>query len=148
MRGALSRAILSHGQVFFTLPKSGKPPKMSDRNPTPQDEKLDALLETMAENTATLIDVQQQAAATSASVKDARNYIQTVARQMSWDANGKAIAAVMTKALEKDHTSLHAAARAAQEMQRQAAQIARTAEIASSSQKRRAGHSTVLQAAS
>jgi len=39
------------------------------------DEKLDALLEAMAENTTTLIDVQKQSAATSASTKDAsRNY--------------------------------------------------------------------------
>lgn len=80
------------------------------------DEKLDALLEAMAENTTTLIDVQKQSASTSASVKDARNYIQTVARQTSWEANGKAIAAVLTTALEKDHDALHAASRAAQEM--------------------------------
>tara|TARA_R110002049_G_scaffold75336_3_gene193866 strand:+ start:1113 stop:1700 length:588 start_codon:yes stop_codon:yes gene_type:complete len=80
------------------------------------DQKLDALLEAVAENTTTLIDVQQQAAATSASSKDARNYIQTVARQTSWETNGKVIASVLTTALEKDHTALHAASRAAQEM--------------------------------
>ncbi|MCF7779004.1 hypothetical protein GLP59_15365 [Sulfitobacter sp. M220] len=65
------------------------------------DQKLDALLEAVAENTTTLIDVQQQAAATSASSKDARNYIQTVARQTSWETNGKVIASVLTAALEK-----------------------------------------------
>jgi len=80
------------------------------------DEKLDALLEAMAENTTTLIDVQKQSAATSASTKDARTYVQTIAKQTSWEANGKAIAAVLTAALEKDHNALHAASRAAQEM--------------------------------
>jgi hypothetical protein len=58
------------------------------------DEKLDALLEAMAENTTTLIDVQKQSAATSASTKDARTYVQTIAKQTSWETNGKAIAAV------------------------------------------------------
>jgi hypothetical protein len=80
------------------------------------DEKLDALLEAVAENTTTLIDVQQQAAATSASTKDARTYVQKIAKQTSWETNSKAIAATMTAALEKDHTALHAASRAAQEM--------------------------------
>jgi len=75
------------------------------------DEKLDVLLEVVAENTTTLIKVEEQSAATSASVKDARQYIQTVARQTSWETNGKAIAAVLTKALEKDHEALHAASR-------------------------------------
>jgi len=81
------------------------------------DEKLDALLEAVAENTTTLIDVQQQAAATSASTKDARTYVQKIAKQTSWEINSRAIAATMTAALEKDHTALHAASRAAQEMQ-------------------------------
>jgi hypothetical protein len=81
------------------------------------DEKLDALLEAVAENTTTLIDVQQQAAATSASTKDARTYVQKIAKQTSWETNSRAIAATMTAALEKDHTALHAASRAAQEMQ-------------------------------
>ncbi|MGB1265617.1 MAG: hypothetical protein ACPG6L_07790 [Nereida ignava] len=80
------------------------------------DQKLDALLEAVAENTTTLIDVQQQAGATSASTKDARTYVQTIARQTSWETNGKAIAAVLTKALEKDHDALHAASKAAREM--------------------------------
>jgi hypothetical protein len=80
------------------------------------DKKLDALLEAMAENTTTLIDVQKQSAATSASTKDARTYVQTIAKQTDWTKNGRAIAAVLTTALEKDHTALHAASRAAQEM--------------------------------
>ena len=80
------------------------------------DEKLDALLEAMAENTTTLIDVQKQSAATSASTKDARTYVQTIAKQTSWETNGKAIAAVLTTALEKDHDALQAASRAAIEM--------------------------------
>ena len=80
------------------------------------DEKLDALLEAMAENTTTLIDVQKQSAATSASTKDARTYVQTIAKQTDWTKNGRAIAAVLTTALEKDHDALQAASRAAIEM--------------------------------
>ena len=68
------------------------------------------------ENTTTLIDVQKQSAATSASTKDARTYVQTIAKQTSWETNGKAIAAVLTTALEKDHDALQAASRAAIEM--------------------------------
>ncbi|MGB3472586.1 MAG: hypothetical protein WBA51_17360, partial [Erythrobacter sp.] len=96
--------------------------------------KLDALLEAVAENTTTLIDVQQQAAATSASTKDARNYIQTVARQTSWETNGKVIASVLTTALEKDHTALHAASRAAQEMRGLSVELTRKADRAAETQ--------------
>lgn len=99
------------------------------------DEKLDALLEAMAENTTTLIDVQKQSAATSASTKDARTYVQTIAKQTSWEVNGKVIAAVLSKALEKDHTALHAAARAAQEMRSLSVEITHRANMAAESQK-------------
>ncbi|MCF7778990.1 hypothetical protein GLP59_15280 [Sulfitobacter sp. M220] len=98
------------------------------------DQKLDALLEAVAENTTTLIDVQQQAAATSASSKDARNYIQTVARQTSWETNGKVIASVLTAALEKDHTALHAASRAAQEMRGLSVELTRKTDRAAETQ--------------
>jgi len=98
------------------------------------DEKLDALLEAMAENTTTLIKVEEQSAATSASVKDARQYIQTVARQTSWETNGKAIAAVLTKALEKDHEALHAASKAAQEMRGLSVELTRKTDRAAETQ--------------
>ena len=98
------------------------------------DEKLDALLEAVAENTTTLIDVQQQAAATSASTKDARTYVQKIAKQTSWETNGKAIAAVLTTALEKDHTALHAASRAAQEMRGLSVELTRKADRAAETQ--------------
>jgi len=98
------------------------------------DEKLDALLEAMAENTTTLIDVQKQSAATSASTKDARTYVQTIAKQTSWETNGRAIAAVLTAALEKDHTALHAASRAAQEMRGLSVELTRKADRAAEAQ--------------
>jgi type VI protein secretion system component VasK len=98
------------------------------------DEKLDVLLEVVAENTTTLIKVEEQSAATSASVKDARQYIQTVARQTSWETNGKAIAAVLTKALEKDHEALHAASRAAQEMRGLSVELTRKTDRAAETQ--------------
>jgi len=98
------------------------------------DEKLDALLEAVAENTTTLIDVQQQAAATSASTKDARTYVQKIAKQTSWETNSRAIAATMTAALEKDHTALHAASRAAQEMRGLSVELTRKADRAAETQ--------------
>ena len=98
------------------------------------DQKLDALLEAVAENTTTLIDVQKQAAATSASTKDARTYVQTIAKQTSWETNGKAIAAILTTALEKDHTALHAASRAAQEMRGLSVELTRKTDRAAETQ--------------
>ena len=98
------------------------------------DEKLDALLEAMAENTTTLIDVQKQAASTSASTKDARTYVQTIAKQTDWTKNGRAIAAVLTTALEKDHTALHAASRAAQEMRGLSVELTRKTDRAAEAQ--------------
>jgi len=67
--------------------------------PTPQDEMLEALVSVTAENTTTLIDVQRQAAATAASVKDARTYMATVVKNTDWETNGKKIAAILDKAL-------------------------------------------------
>jgi hypothetical protein len=98
------------------------------------DEKLDALLEAMAENTTTLIDVQKQSAATSASTKDARTYVQTIAKQTDWTKNGRAIAAVLTTALEKDHDALHAASRAAQEMRGLSVELTRKTDRAAETQ--------------
>ena len=101
---------------------------------TPQDEKLDALVFATAENTTTLIDVQKQAASTSASVKDARTYVQTIARQTSWKTNGEAIAAILTAALEEDHEALHAASRAAKEMRGLSVELTRKADRAAETQ--------------
>ena len=98
------------------------------------DEKLDALLEAMAENTTTLIDVQKQSAATSASTKDARTYVQSIANQTSWETNGEVIASVLTTALEKDHTALHAASRAAQEMRGLSVELTRKTDRAAETQ--------------
>jgi hypothetical protein len=69
-----------------------------------------------AENTTTLIDVQHQAAATAASVKDARTYMATVVKNTDWEANGKKIAAILNGALQNDQAALHAAAEAAHDM--------------------------------
>lgn len=99
------------------------------------DQKLDALLEAMAENTTTLIDVQKQSAATSASAKDSRTYVQNIAKQTDWATNGKVIASVLTAAMEKDHTALHAASKAAQEMRSMSVEIAHRANVAAESQK-------------
>ena len=98
------------------------------------DEKLDALLEAMAENTTTLIDVQKQSAATSASTKDARTYVQTIAKQTNWEINGKVIAAILSEALEKDHTALHAASRAAKEMRGLSVELTRKTDRAAETQ--------------
>lgn len=108
---------------------------MNIPNRTPEEEKLDALLEAVTENTTTLIDVQKQAASTSASAKDSRTYVQNIANQTNWATNGKAIAAVLTKALEKDHEALHAASRAAQEMRGLSVELTRKTDRAAETQK-------------
>lgn len=108
---------------------------MNDQTPSLQDEKLDAVLETVAENTTTLFDVQKQAAATSASVKDARTYVQTIAKQTDWANNGKVIATILTTALEKDHTALHASAKAAREMRSLSVELTHKANVAAEAQR-------------
>ncbi|MFG6650962.1 hypothetical protein ACGYLM_19020, partial [Sulfitobacter sp. 1A10445] len=94
---------------------------MADRTnpaaPTPQDEMLEALVSVTAENTTTLIDVQHQAAATAASVKDARTYMATVVKNTDWETNGKKISAILDKAMREDRAALNAAAKAADDMQ-------------------------------
>lgn len=84
--------------------------------PTPQDEMLEALVSVTAENTTTLIDVQHQAAATAASVKDARTYMATVVKNTDWETNGKKIAAILDNALRQDRATLHAVGEAARDM--------------------------------
>lgn len=84
--------------------------------PIPQDEMLEALVSVTAENTTTLIDVQRQAAATAASVKDARTYMATVVKNTDWETNGKKIAAILDNALRQDRAALHAVGEAAREM--------------------------------
>jgi hypothetical protein len=108
---------------------------MSDTNRSPQDETLDAVVDTLAENTTTLIDVQKQAAATSASVKDARTYMATVAKNTDWATNGQKIATILSGALEKDHTALHASAKAAREMRSLSVELTHKANVAAEAQR-------------
>jgi hypothetical protein len=77
---------------------------------------LEALVSVTAENTTTLIDVQHQAAATAASVKDARTYMATVVKNTDWETNGKKIAAILDNALRQDRAALHAVGEAARDM--------------------------------
>ena len=91
-------------------------PKNPAAAPTPQDEMLEALVSVTAENTTTLIDVQHQAAATAASVKDARTYMATIVKNTDWETNGKKIAAILDKALLQDRAALHAVGEAARDM--------------------------------
>ena len=91
-------------------------PKNPAAAPTPQDEMLEALVSVTAENTTTLIDVQHQAAATAASVKDARTYMATVVKNTDWETNGKKIAAILDNALRQDRAALHAVGEAARDM--------------------------------
>lgn len=103
--------------------------------PTPQDEMLEALVSVTAENTTTLIDVQRQAAATAASVKDARTYMATVVKNTDWETNGKKIAAILDKALLQDRAALHAVSEAAREMRGTSIEITHRAGDAAVAQK-------------
>ncbi|CAM3485736.1 hypothetical protein PANO111632_19985 [Paracoccus nototheniae] len=103
--------------------------------PTPQDEMLEALVSVTAENTTTLIDVQHQAAATAASVKDARTYMATVVKNTDWETNGKKIAAILDNALREDRAALHAVVDAAREMRGKSVEITHRAGDAAVAQK-------------
>jgi len=103
--------------------------------PTPQDEMLEALVSVTAENTTTLIDVQHQAAATAASVKDARTYMATVVKNTDWETNGKKIAAILDNAMLKDRAALHAVVDAAREMRGKSVEITHRASDAAVAQK-------------
>jgi uncharacterized protein YfcZ (UPF0381/DUF406 family) len=103
--------------------------------PSPQDEMLEALVSVTAENTTTLIDVQHQAAATAASVKDARIYMATVVKNTDWETNGKKISAILDKALREDRAALNAAGEAAREMRSQSVEITHTVGEAAKAQK-------------
>lgn len=107
---------------------------MADPIRASQDETLDAVVDTLAENTTTLIDVQQQAAATSASVKDARTYIARVAQNTDWEKNGKAIAAILEKAVREDRAALNASAQAARDMKALSGELTRKANAAAEAQ--------------
>ncbi|MFG6535654.1 MULTISPECIES: hypothetical protein [unclassified Sulfitobacter] len=112
---------------------------MADRTnpaaPTPQDEMLEALVSVTAENTTALIDVQHQAAATAASVKDARTYMATVVKNTDWETNGKKISAILDKALREDRAALNAAGEAAREMRSKSVEITHKVGEAAKAQK-------------
>ena len=103
--------------------------------PSPQDEMLEALVSVTAENTTTLIDVQHQAAATAASVKDARTYMATVVKNTDWETNGKKISAILDKAMREDRSALNAAGEAAREMRSKSVEITHTVGEAAKAQK-------------
>jgi hypothetical protein len=103
--------------------------------PTPQDEMLEALVSVTAENTTTLIDVQHQAAATAASVKDARTYMATVVKNTDWETNGKKISVILDKALREDRAALNAAGEAAREMRSLSAGLSHKTDAAAEAQK-------------
>lgn len=107
---------------------------MTIPNRSLQEETLDAVVDTLAENTTTLIQVQQQAAATSASVKDARTYIARVAQNTDWEKNGKAIAAILEKAVREDRAALTASAQAARDMKALSGELTRKAAAAAEAQ--------------
>lgn len=62
---------------------------------------METLLSVTAENTTTLLDVQNQAATTAAAVKDARTYIADVVKNTSWENNSKRIKAVLGDAAKQ-----------------------------------------------
>jgi phosphoheptose isomerase len=100
------------------------------------DQMMEELVSVTAENTTTLIDVQKQAAATAASVKDARTYIARVAANTDWEANAHRIAAVMEKAFREDRAALNAAAKAADDMQTMSVGISYKVDTAADAQQK------------
>jgi hypothetical protein len=82
-----------------------------------------------------MIDVQKQAAATAASVKDARTYIAKVAANTDWEANGHRIAAVLEAAIKEDRAALSASANAARDMKAMSVGISHKVDAAADAQR-------------
>ena len=80
------------------------------------EELIRELIRIISDNSGKLDAMNSLFANTTTATENAVTHTRTLAENSSWDKQGKAIAAVLTKALEKDHTALHAASRAARDM--------------------------------
>jgi len=91
---------------------------MSDQDKQKADleELTRELIRMISENSGKLDTMSSLFAKTTTATENAVSHTRTLAENSDWEKRGKAIAAVLTKALEKDHTALHAASRAAQDM--------------------------------
>jgi glycogen debranching enzyme len=98
------------------------------------------LISMISENSGKLDTMSSLFAKTTLATENAVSHTRTLAENSDWEKRGKAINAILTKAMEKNHTALHASSRAAEEMQHQASQIVRAAEIASKSQTEASGN--------
>jgi hypothetical protein len=74
------------------------------------------LIRMISENSGKLDTMSSLFAKTTAATENAVTHTRTLAENSSWEKRSKAIASILTIAMEKDHTALHAASRAAQEM--------------------------------
>jgi hypothetical protein len=108
-------------------------------DPTPQslnDQLMEELVSVTAENTTTLIDVQKQAAATAASVKDARTYIAKVAANTDWEANADRFVSILETSFTQDRAALTASANAARDMKAMSVGITHKVDAAADAQQK------------
>ena len=89
------------------------------------EELTSELIRMISDNSGKLDAMSNLFAKTTVATENAVSHTRTLAENSDWEKRGKAIAAVLTKALEKDHTALHAASGAAAEMNQASVGLAR-----------------------
>lgn len=87
-----------------------------DKKTADLEELTRELIRMISENSGKLDTMSNLFAKTTAATENAVTHTRTLAENSSWEKRSKAIASILTIAMEKDHTALHAASRAAQEM--------------------------------
>jgi len=110
-----------------------------DKKMTDLEELTRELIRMISENSGKLDTMSSLFAKTTTATENAVTHTRTLAENSDWEKRGKAIAAVLTKALEKDHTALHAASRAAQEMRGLSAELTNKADWAADTMSDKSG---------
>jgi hypothetical protein len=110
-----------------------------DKQKADLEELTRELIRMISENSGKLDTMSSLFAKTTTATENAVSHTRTLAENSDWEKRGKAIAAVLTKALEKDHTALHAASRAATEMNRVSVALARDIHEAAGTMNDRSG---------
>jgi ABC-type transporter Mla subunit MlaD len=97
------------------------------------------LISMISENSGKLDTMSSLFAKTKVATENAVTHTRTLAENTSWEKRSKAIASILTIAMEKDHTALHAASRAAQEMRGLSVELTRKADRAADTMNDKSG---------
>jgi ABC-type transporter Mla subunit MlaD len=97
------------------------------------------LISMISENSGKLDTMSSLFAKTKVATENAVTHTRTLAENSDWEKRSKAITAIITKVLEKDHTALHAASKAAQEMRSLSVEITHRANVAAEAMNDKSG---------